>query len=40
VATRWRPPVEPGLPAPWTDCDTPADLARARDAAAGQASAS
>jgi molybdopterin-guanine dinucleotide biosynthesis protein A len=36
--TRWRPPVEPGAPAPWTDCDTPADLARAR-AAAGSAPA-
>jgi molybdopterin-guanine dinucleotide biosynthesis protein A len=37
AVTRWRPPVEPGSPAPWTDCDTPADLARAR-AAAGSAS--
>jgi molybdopterin-guanine dinucleotide biosynthesis protein A len=27
---RYRPPVTPGTPAPWTDCDTPADLARAR----------
>ena len=27
---RYRPPVPPGRPAPWTDCDTPADLARAR----------
>ena len=27
---RYRPPVPPGGPAPWTDCDTPADLARAR----------
>ncbi|MGY1770684.1 molybdenum cofactor guanylyltransferase [Blastococcus sp. SYSU D00813] len=33
TATRWRPPVEAGSPAPWTDCDTPADLARARAAA-------
>ncbi|MCW2582583.1 MAG: hypothetical protein JWQ53_1373, partial [Klenkia sp.] len=30
---RHRPAVEPGRPAPWTDCDTPADLARARQAA-------
>ena len=30
---RHRPVVEPGTPAPWTDCDTPADLARARAAA-------
>jgi len=27
---RYRPPVPAGRPAPWTDCDTPADLARAR----------
>ncbi len=27
---RLRPTVPPGLPPPWTDCDTPADLARAR----------
>jgi molybdopterin-guanine dinucleotide biosynthesis protein A len=27
---RYRPPVPPGAPAPWTDCDTPAELARAR----------
>lgn len=27
---RLRPPVLPGRPPPWTDCDTPADLARAR----------
>ena len=33
VITRHRPPVEPGTPPPWTDCDTPADLARARAAA-------
>ena len=39
TVTRWRPPVEPGSPPPWTDCDTPADLARAR-AAAGSASSS
>ena len=30
---RFRPPVAPGTPPPWTDCDTPADLARAREAA-------
>lgn len=33
AVTRWRPPVGAGRPAPWTDCDTPADLARARAAA-------
>jgi molybdopterin-guanine dinucleotide biosynthesis protein A len=33
VVTRYRPPVAPGTPPPWTDCDTPADLARARAAA-------
>ncbi|SDN63132.1 Molybdopterin-guanine dinucleotide biosynthesis protein A [Klenkia soli] len=27
---RYRPATAPGAPAPWTDCDTPADLARAR----------
>jgi len=27
---RIRPTVEPGRPAPWLDCDTPTDLARAR----------
>jgi molybdopterin-guanine dinucleotide biosynthesis protein A len=27
---RYHPAVEPGTPPPWTDCDTPADLARAR----------
>ncbi|SDX51984.1 Molybdopterin-guanine dinucleotide biosynthesis protein A [Modestobacter sp. DSM 44400] len=27
---RWRPEAPAGGPAPWTDCDTPADLARAR----------
>jgi molybdopterin-guanine dinucleotide biosynthesis protein A len=32
---RYRPPVTPGVPAPWTDCDTPAELARARTAARG-----
>ncbi len=31
---RLRPPVAPGQPPPWTDCDTPADLARAREWAA------
>ena len=35
VVTRYRPPVAAGTPPPWTDCDTPADLARAR-AAAGE----
>src|SRR3954451_10906623 len=30
---RYRPACEPGDPAPWTDCDTPAELARARAAA-------
>jgi molybdopterin-guanine dinucleotide biosynthesis protein A len=32
---RWRPEVSPGRPPPWLDCDTPADLARARAAAEG-----
>jgi molybdopterin-guanine dinucleotide biosynthesis protein A len=27
---RYRPSVPPGAPAPWTDCDTPAELAHAR----------
>jgi molybdopterin-guanine dinucleotide biosynthesis protein A len=31
---RLHPVVEPGHPPPWTDCDTPAELARARAAAA------
>jgi molybdopterin-guanine dinucleotide biosynthesis protein A len=31
---RLRPRLQPGRPAPWTDCDTPADLARARGEAA------
>ena len=30
---RLRPDVEPGQPPPWLDCDTPADLARARSVA-------
>ncbi|SDG06139.1 molybdenum cofactor guanylyltransferase [Klenkia brasiliensis] len=30
---RYRPDVVPGTPPPWTDCDTPADLERARAAA-------
>lgn len=30
---RLHPEVAPGRPPPWTDCDTPADLARARAAA-------
>jgi molybdopterin-guanine dinucleotide biosynthesis protein A len=32
---RYRPPATPGVPAPWTDCDTPAELARARTTAGG-----
>ena len=32
---RFRPAVQPGTPPPWTDCDTPADLARARAIAEG-----
>ncbi|SFK31395.1 molybdenum cofactor guanylyltransferase [Geodermatophilus ruber] len=31
---RLHPTVAPGQPPPWTDCDTPADLAQARAAAA------
>jgi molybdopterin-guanine dinucleotide biosynthesis protein A len=31
---RLRPTVPPGSPPPWLDCDTPADLARARAVAA------
>jgi molybdopterin-guanine dinucleotide biosynthesis protein A len=31
---RLRPTVPPGAPPPWLDCDTPADLARARQLAA------
>lgn len=34
-AARWRPDVAPGDPPPWLDCDTPADLARARAIADG-----
>ena len=30
---RLRPQVPPGTPPPWLDCDTPADLARARQVA-------
>jgi molybdopterin-guanine dinucleotide biosynthesis protein A len=30
---RWRPEVPAGTPPPWLDCDTPADLARAREVA-------
>ena len=33
---RLRPPVAPGTPPPWMDCDTPADLARARAMATGR----
>jgi molybdopterin-guanine dinucleotide biosynthesis protein A len=32
---RWRPVVPEGTPPPWLDCDTPADLARARQVAGG-----
>jgi molybdopterin-guanine dinucleotide biosynthesis protein A len=32
---RWRPVVPQGTPPPWLDCDTPADLARARQVAGG-----
>jgi molybdopterin-guanine dinucleotide biosynthesis protein A len=32
---RWRPEVPAGMPPPWLDCDTPADLARARAVARG-----
>jgi molybdopterin-guanine dinucleotide biosynthesis protein A len=32
---RWRPAVPAGAPPPWLDCDTPADLARARQVAGG-----
>jgi molybdopterin-guanine dinucleotide biosynthesis protein A len=32
---RYRPVLQPGAPPPWTDCDTPAELARARAAAGG-----
>jgi len=32
---RHHPTRTPGVPAPWTDCDTPAELARARAAAVG-----
>jgi molybdopterin-guanine dinucleotide biosynthesis protein A len=32
-ADRWRPDVPAGTPPPWLDCDTPADLARARQVA-------
>lgn len=34
AVTRYRPVVAPGTPPPWTDCDTPAELARARAVAA------
>ncbi|SFO97271.1 Molybdopterin-guanine dinucleotide biosynthesis protein A [Geodermatophilus dictyosporus] len=33
AVTRHHPARAPGRPAPWTDCDTPADLERARAAA-------
>jgi molybdopterin-guanine dinucleotide biosynthesis protein A len=32
---RWRPAPPTDGPAPWTDCDTPADLARARSRLSG-----
>ena len=32
---RLRPTVRPGAPPPWMDCDTPGDLARARQLAGG-----
>jgi hypothetical protein len=32
---RLRPLVAPGAAPPWTDCDTPAELARARQVAGG-----
>jgi molybdenum cofactor guanylyltransferase len=32
---RFRPDRDPAQPPPWTDCDTPAELARARAAAGG-----
>lgn len=35
IAHRFRPAGEPGSPPPWLDCDTPADLARARLLAEG-----
>ncbi|MCA0146091.1 molybdenum cofactor guanylyltransferase [Blastococcus sp. LR1] len=31
--TRHRPSLVPGTPAPWVDCDTPEELARARQVA-------
>jgi molybdopterin-guanine dinucleotide biosynthesis protein A len=34
AVTRYRPHIAPGTLPPWTDCDTPADLARARAAVA------
>jgi molybdenum cofactor guanylyltransferase len=33
---RYRPAVQADVPAPWTDCDTPAELARVRAAAAAR----
>jgi molybdenum cofactor guanylyltransferase len=32
---RYRPPALPDRPPPWTDCDTPAELARARAQSVG-----
>ena len=36
---RFRPPLPPGQPAPWTDCDTPTELARARSQHLGRSAA-
>ncbi|MGY1837905.1 MULTISPECIES: molybdenum cofactor guanylyltransferase [unclassified Modestobacter] len=36
AADRHRPEVAPGTPPPWTDCDTPAELAAARVTAGGR----
>jgi molybdopterin-guanine dinucleotide biosynthesis protein A len=35
TVARLRPAVPPGTPPPWMDCDTPGDLARARQLADG-----
>ena len=35
TVSRFRPVVGPGTPPPWLDCDTPADLERARQVARG-----
>ncbi|MGY2081080.1 molybdenum cofactor guanylyltransferase [Modestobacter sp. SYSU DS0657] len=36
AAVRHHPSAPPGTPPPWTDCDTPAELAAARAAATGR----